>query len=106
MGGRPDKQSRKDLLHQLRAKQRAEARAKLPLADPEMKRLFDALAEKLSVEPCNHSLCGVEEWCRRESASFDAVATWCHDNGGHCDCEVLVNCKDQWLEAIHDVNWS
>ena len=32
------------------------------------------------------------------------VRAWCHENGGHCDCEVLFNCEERWQDAKHDVN--
>jgi hypothetical protein len=101
----PDKLSRKDKLHEWRAQQRAAARAKLPLADAEMRALFDMLDEVLPVRGCDHTLRFVGEWAQRDGVTLDALVAWCHENGGHCDCEVLANCEQRWRDAIHDVNW-
>ena len=105
MPDRPDKQSRKDQLHAWRARQRAAARAKLPLPDAQMKAMFDMLDAALPQRGCDHTLRLVREWAGGHGLPFDAVAAWCHDNGGHCDCEVLANCEQRWQDATHDVDW-
>jgi hypothetical protein len=102
---RPNKQSRKDKLHQWRAQQRAAARAKLPLPDEQMQAMFDMLDSALPNRGCDHTLRLVREWSVEHGLAFDAVAAWCHENGGHCDCEVLSNCEERWQDAKHDVNW-
>lgn len=102
MPDRPDKQSRKQKLHQWRAQQRGAARAKLPLPDAQMRALFDMLDKALPKQDCDHTLRLVRKWAEQEAVSFDAVAAWCHENGGHCDCEVLANCEERWQDATHD----
>jgi hypothetical protein len=104
MSERPDKQSRKEQLDRWRSQQRANARAKLPLPDAQMQAMFDMLDAALSARGCDHTLRLVREWAEQQRVSFDALAAWCHENGGHCDCEVLANCEQQWRDANHDVN--
>jgi Protein of unknown function (DUF2695) len=29
---------------------------------------------------------------------IDAVAAWLENNGGFCDCEVILNARDHWEE--------
>ena len=105
MPDRPDKQSRKEKLHGWRAQQRAAAREKLPLPDEQMQAMFEMLDSALPKRACDHTLRMVREWTEEHGLSFDAVAVWCHENGGHCDCEVLANCEERWQDAKHDVNW-
>jgi hypothetical protein len=105
MSDRPDEQTRRDKLDQWRAQQRAAARAKLPLPDEQMLAMFDMLDETLPKRGCDHTLRLVREWAEQQRVAFDAVAAWCHDNDGHCDCEVLANCEQRWQDAKHDVNW-
>ena len=33
------------------------------------------------------------------SEAVDAVLDWCADNGGFCDCEVVLNAEGRWLEC-------
>ena len=105
MSGRPDRQSRKDRLHEWRARQRAAARAKLPLPDELMQAVFVMLGAALPRFGCDHTLRLVRAWAGEHGVSFDALSAWCHDNGGHCDCEVLAHCRQCWQDAKHDVNW-
>jgi hypothetical protein len=105
VAGRPEKESRKAKLDEWRAKERAAQRAKLPVPDPQMAALFDALDVALGARGCDHTLRLVREWAARHGIAFDSLAAWCHDNGGHCDCEVLANCEQVWRDATHDVNW-
>ena len=105
MPNQPDRQSRKNKLHEWRARQRAAARAKLPLPDAQMQALFDMLDAALPERGCDHTLRLVRQWTDRHGFPFDAVAAWCRENAGYCDCEVLSNCEERWRDATHDVDW-
>lgn len=105
MPDRPDRQSRKDKLHAWRAKQRAAARAKVPLPDEQMRAMFDMLDSALPRRGCDHTLRLVRQWAAENGLPFDAIAAWCHDNGGYCDCEVLANGEQRWRDANQDVDW-
>ncbi len=67
-----------------------------------MKVLFHMLDAALPARGCDHTLRLVQEWANRQSVSFDALAAWCWDSGGHCDCEVLANCEEALCDAMHD----
>ena len=105
MPDKSDKKSRKDKLQVWRAQQRAAARAKLPLPDDQMKAMFDMLDQALPGSGCDHTLKLVRAWAEQQSLPFDAIAAWCHENGGYCDCEVLANCEQIWEDANRDVDW-
>ena len=105
MGNRPDKRSRKEALHRVKAQQRAAARAKLPLPDTQMQALFDMLDRELPRQGCNHTLRLVRSWLSSHRLAVEPVEAWLHDNSGHCDCEALANAEQAWKDAIHDVNW-
>ena len=105
MPDRLDEQSRREKLHEWRARQRAAARAKLPLPDDQMQALFDMLDAALPRGGCDHTLRLVRGWAYQRGVAFDDVAAWCRENGGRCDCEVLANCEERWRDANQDVNW-
>jgi hypothetical protein len=105
MADRPDKRNRKEALDRWKAQQRAAARSKLPLPDPQMQSLFDMLNAELPRRGCDHTLRLVREWCARNGVSAESVEAWLHDNGGHCDCEALANAEPAWKDATHDVDW-
>ena len=105
MSERLDKKTRKEKLHEVRASKRAAARAKLPLTDDQMQAMFDMLDAELPKLKCDHTLRLVRSWAEQQNIPFDGLASWCHENGGHCDCEVLANAEQQCREAIHDTEW-
>jgi hypothetical protein len=105
MTNRRDKRSRKEALDRWKAQQRAAARAKLPLPDPQMRSLFDMLDAELPRRGCDHTLRLVREWCAQHGVTAEPVEAWLHDNGGNCDCEALANSEQAWRDATHDFDW-
>lgn len=105
MSDRPDKRNRKEALDRWKADQRAAARAKLPLPNDKMQKLFDMLDVEFPRQGCNRTLRLTRSWLMAENLPVDQVLDWLRENGGHCDCEALANSEQAWRDAIHDVNW-
>jgi hypothetical protein len=105
MSARPDKQRRKDLLHDWASKRRAEARAKFPLPDEQLRALFDFLRVEISVQGCEHDLRLVEWWLHTQGLPIEPVIAWLHSTGGYCDCEAASNSYQAWQSANKDVDW-
>jgi hypothetical protein len=105
MSKRPDERRRKEALDSWKAEQRVTARAALPLPDAQMSALFDMLAVELPSKGCNHTLRLTRQWLVENGHPVASVEEWLIANGGCCDCEVLANSEQAWLDAIHDVNW-
>ncbi len=60
--------------------------------------LFAYLEVRIQEEGCNHSRRFTQAWLD-ENISFmqhDAVLTELDDMGGYCDCEVLLNCYEDY----------
>lgn len=100
MSDRPDKIDRKAALDHWKAKQRAAARARLPLPADQMQELFDRLDDELSLQGCDDTLRLVREWCDQQGIPFGPVEVWLLDNGGGCDCEALANGEQAFQEAV------
>jgi hypothetical protein len=83
MAERPDKQRRKEMLDQWKARQRATARASLPLPKERIQALFDMLDAELPRCGCDHSLRLVRRWLQGQQLPTEQVEAWLHDNGGH-----------------------
>jgi hypothetical protein len=99
MPERPDKQRRKEMLRQVRERQRAEARAALPLPDDQLRALFDMLDGEIPTRRCDHSRRLTQEFLERRGLPIEAVMSWLDDNGGFCDCEILANVEERWLDC-------
>jgi hypothetical protein len=102
MADRPDKQKRKAALAAWKAQQQTAARAEFPLPEEQLRALFDSLSVELPRRGCHHTLRLVREWCSRVGVEAAPLEAWLHDNGGHCDCEALVNAEQAFREAVRE----
>jgi Protein of unknown function (DUF2695) len=72
----------------------------LPLADAQMQQFFSTLQN--CRKTCDHDLRSSECVLLEMGLNANAVAatlSWCEDNGGYCDCEVVLNAFGHWLEC-------
>jgi len=102
MPERPEKQSRKEVLRRLREQQRVEARTALPLPDDQLRAMFAWLDRELPSRGCHHTRRLTQEFLEQRGLSTEAVLSWLDDNGGFCDCEVLANVEERWLDCRED----
>ncbi|MHC4643330.1 MAG: DUF2695 domain-containing protein [Planctomycetota bacterium] len=49
---------------------------------------------KLSKDPCDHSLRHATQWAKINQIDYDDLIDILEDNGGYCDCEVVLNLPD------------
>ena len=94
-----NREQRRQKLRQLRDEQRAAEREATPLPDNQLRALFDVLDEKLAANSCDHSLRFTRAFLSERGVESDEVLSWLAGHGGGCDCEVLANVEERWLEA-------
>ncbi len=60
--------------------------------------LFQYLETQLDNIPCNHTLYYTEEWLKENLApeKIESAIEEMKEMGGHCDCEVLLNCYETY----------
>ena len=60
--------------------------------------LFSYLEDELNKEPCNHSLLKTENWLLNhfEDEQRSSILHEIQEMGGYCDCEVLMNCYEDY----------
>jgi len=102
MNDRPDKHHRKETLRLIRERQRAEARAALPLADGELRAMFDELDRELPIHGCDRTRRLTLSFLERRGLRAEAVLPWLDDNGCFCDCEILANVEERWFDCRED----
>jgi Protein of unknown function (DUF2695) len=96
MSKQSEKDKRKDVLRQLKAKEKENFDNSLPMEKEIFQELFDHLDEKLGDE-CDHSLTMTTEFLKEKGIeNIDKVVGWLNDNGGYCDCEVLMNVEEKF----------
>lgn len=100
----PDKQHRKEILRLVKERQRAEARAALPLPDDALQAMFDELDRDLPIHGCDRTRRLTLLFLKRRGLPAEAVLSWLDIRGGFCDCEVLANVEEHWLDCRDDTS--
>ena len=65
--------------------------------------LFEYLEEQLDEYSCDHSNKHTQKWLEMNIPEGDrkAVLSEIEDMGGYCDCEVLMNCYEEYMEELY-----
>ncbi len=96
MSGQSEKDERKEILRQLKAKEKENFDNSLPMGRAIFQELFAHLDENLGDE-CDHSLTMTTEFLKEKGIeNIDKVVEWLNDNDGYCDCEVLMNVEEKF----------
>ena len=68
------------------------------LTEEKVKELFEYLEEKLDDTGCDHTLHHTEQWLKDNVPEeiVEKTITEMTDMGGYCDCEVLLNCYEEY----------
>lgn len=91
---------RKKKLKERKQQRRVTARTALPLTGEQMEDLFVGVDTALAQSPCDHTLRLTYEHLKKAGVSAEPVVAWLLENGGCCDCEVVMNAENAWREAI------
>jgi hypothetical protein len=96
MSGQSEKGKRKEILRQLKEKEKAHFFRSLPMDKDTFQQLFDYLDENLG-EECDHQMTLTIQFLEDKGIeNIDKVVEWLNDNGGYCDCEVLANVEEKF----------
>jgi len=96
MSGQSEKDKRKEILRQLKAKEKGDFFNSLPMDKEIFQELFDYLDENLR-DGCDHNLTMTTEFLEEKGiGNIDKIVEWLNENGGYCDCEVLANVEEKF----------
>ena len=98
---RPSRSERKALVGAWKARERASAQSRFPLADAALAVFFAELEQRLEWACCRHDTAQAEAVARNVGLSqedVDRLLRWCETNGGLCDCEIVLNSMGYWEE--------
>lgn len=78
--------------------------AEYRLTIEEVKSLFEYVESQLAENGCNHSLKYTKQWLVMNIPrdQHEAVLNEIEEMGGYCDCEVLLNCYEDYIEVIYN----
>lgn len=68
------------------------------LSEEDVQKLFAYLEEQLNACDCDHTLHCTEQWLKNNISAelHENVIAEIADMGGYCDCEVLLNCYEDY----------
>jgi hypothetical protein len=95
-----DKSDKKRALRKWRERERAKARAKFPLQPSDLWALFETLNNELPRLGGDHTRRITISWLESHGHSVQTVCAWLDETGGFCDCEVLANSKQHFVESM------
>ena len=94
MTTKSEKENRKEILRQLKEKEKEDFNKSLPMDKGIFNELFVHLDEKLG-DGCDNTLTMTVDFLKqKEIKTIDKVVEWLNDKGGYCDCEVLANVEE------------
>ena len=79
-------------------RQRDAARSEFPLPSDLLEAMFSAIEEQVENDGCDHSHRFTKQWLKDNQQSPDQVVAWLEQHGGFCDCEVIANSYDHWMQ--------
>ncbi|HET7127317.1 MAG TPA: DUF2695 domain-containing protein [Lysobacter sp.] len=92
-------------LREWKEAQRVDARKSFPLSNEILAKFFEALEVRVEENGCHHDtrqagLASVQVGI----APFDIerLLAWCAEQGGFCDCEIILNTYGYWEENRDD----
>lgn len=65
----------------------------------EAKSLFTHITRQLAKTPCDHTLTHARAWLEKkfpDGARHDAIIREWQEDGGGCDCEIILNCYERY----------
>lgn len=82
----------------LKASYKEQEKKELLLTPEQVEALFEYLEEQLGASPCDNTLKWARQWLENnvQESLREAALEEMRDMGGCCDCEILLNCYEDY----------
>ena len=94
-----DKNERKKIIKALKEQKKIEFENSLPMSHDLFKQLFNFLDKKSTDNGCSHTPQLTTEFLNKNNIISEPVLTWLAEHGGYCDCEILANVEEKFLDS-------
>lgn len=96
MSEQSDQDKRKEILRQLKQKEKTDFFNSLPMYKDSFRELFDFLDKNLG-DGCDDDLTLTTKFLEDKGIkNIEQIIVWLKHNGGYCDCEVLANVEERF----------
>jgi hypothetical protein len=113
MTSKDEKNRRKELVRSWQAGERATAEAeadrRLPFSRQGLWALFRYVSDGWDEHGCDGTPRRAIEYLNKVGLSQDKqndVLDWLAEQGGACDCEILANVADKWVDNFNPKEWN
>lgn len=91
-----DKKKRKDLILELDREWREYEESRCPIPKEILKLLFEHIMLTVTPVTCDNTLAKAKEFLTDRDLYSNDVVNWLNQQGGNCDCEVILNVEHRW----------
>lgn len=92
-----DHNQKQNAIKAYKRKQQEAFLASLPMSPELFQLLFDFLDEQLAEKECRHRFTLTQSFLNAKHIDAASVLDWMLENGAGCDCEVLYNIEEKFL---------
>lgn len=97
----PEEKAKRHAIKQaLRQAEHERFRSSLPLTPDLLRALFDYIDNQLGESECDNTLKHTALFLSQRKLESVRVISWLESLGGFCDCEVLANVQERFLEVF------
>jgi hypothetical protein len=93
-----EKIKRQAIKQALRQAEQERFRATLPISPELLRTLFDFVDQQLSQNECDNTFKYALYFLSDHQIDANPVVHWLENLGGYCDCEILANVEERFLE--------
>ncbi|MBI5030555.1 MAG: DUF2695 domain-containing protein [Chloroflexi bacterium] len=104
MPSKEEKKRRQTIRKAIVKKQRAQELAQVPISGSDLKDLFAFVDKKLESAGCDHTMRHTLAFLEQRNLAKERIIAWLAEHDGYCDCEVIANVEEHWIEITGDQN--
>ena len=97
----PEEKAKRQAIKQaLRQAEQERFRATLPLSPELLGIMFDFIDQQLAQNECDNTFKYLLHFLSEHQIEANPVVHWLENLGGYCDCEILANVEERFLENL------
>jgi hypothetical protein len=101
----PEEKAKRQAIKQaLRQAKHQRFRSTLPLSPDVLRAMFNFVYQRLAESECDNTLKHAVNFLSEHQVEAGSVVSWLENLGGYCDCEVLANVEERFVEVFPNLS--